>query len=341
MQSPDVQPILDHLAGVRDAIPGVSLAILRAGEITSIHAVGRRGPDDATPVDVSTVFEAASLTKPLVSFIALQLAEEGRLDLTAPLESLCGPYVPDDPRAAAITAAHVLTHTSGLPNIVTKETPLRTYFVPGARFSYGSSAFAWLQRAMEKITGQSLENMARERVFDRLGMADSSLQWQERFEANHARGQEMDGTPVPKRRPAAAGASWSLHTTAHDYARFVQLVLRAQGLGSDMHARWLAPAVRATRGIDDVLDTGPAEADDIAWGLGWGLEPSQGCFFQWGHIPGFRAFVMGSPRTKNAVVWFANSARGLRLGRLVLPVVLPGPHAAMEWLQVGRTVQGP
>lgn len=341
MDSRDTPSILQHLAAVREAIPGVSLAVLRRGEITSIHAVGRRGPDDAAPVDVSTVFEAASLTKPLVAFIALQLAEEGRLDLTAPLESLCGPYVPGDPLSAMITAAHVLTHTSGLPNIVTKETPLRTYFVPGARFSYGSSAFPWLQRAMEKLTGQSLEDLARERVFDRLGMDDSSLQWQERFEANHASGQEMDGTPVPKRRPAAAGASWSLHTTARDYARFLQLVLHAQGLGSEMHARWLAPAVRASRGIDDVLDPSPAQAHDIAWGLGWGLEPSQARIFHWGHSPGFRAFVIGNPKTKDAVVWFANSARGLRLGRLVLPEILPGPHAAMEWLQVGSTVQGP
>jgi CubicO group peptidase (beta-lactamase class C family) len=340
MESTDGESIIQHLAGVRAAIPGVSLAVLRAGEITSIHAVGRRRPEGGAPVDVSTVFEAASLTKPLVSFIALQLAEDGRLDLTAPLESLCGPFVPDDPRASAITAEHVLTHTTGLPNIVTKETPLKTYFDPGARFSYGSSAFAWLQRAMEKVTGESLENLARARVFDTFGMSDSSLHWQERFEANHAQGQEMDGTAVAKRRPAAASASWSLHTTARDYARFVRAMLRAEGLASEMHARWLAPAVRATRGIDDVSDDSPAEAEDIAWGLGWGLEPSQGCFFHWGHSPGFRAFVMANPRTKDAVVWFANSARGLRLGRLVLPVILPGQHASMDWLQVGGTVQG-
>jgi CubicO group peptidase (beta-lactamase class C family) len=341
MQTVDVDSIARHLEAVRPHIPGVSLAVLREGEITSVHAVGQRAADDAAPVDVHTVFEAASLTKPLVSFLALQLVEEGRLDLDAPLQSVCGPYVPDDPRAALITPAHVLTHTSGLPNIVTAETPLKTWFTPGARFSYGSSAFPWLQRAMEKITGHSLEDLARERVFGPLGMGDSSLHWQERYEANHAQGHEMDGTPVPKRRPQAAGASWSLHTTARDYARFVQLVLRAQGLSAALHARWLEPVVHATVGIDDVQDESPAEAHDIAWGLGWGLEPSQACFFHWGHIPGFRAFVIGNRRTKDAVVWFANSARGLRLGRLLLPMILPGPHASLDWLQVGQTVQGP
>lgn len=324
---------------VRSAIPGLSLATLRDGEITAVHAVGIRGAHDRTAVDAQTVFEAASLTKPLVSFIALQLAEEGRLDLEAPLESMAGEYVPGDERARAITAIHVLTHTSGLPNIVGAETPLKTHFPPGERFSYGSSAFAWLQRAMERNTGSSLEELARERIFDAFGMADSSLHWQQRFESNHAQGCELDGQPVSKRRPAAAGASWSLLTTASDYARFLQGVLRAEGLSPGMHARWLAPAVQAREGVDDVLNEQAAAEQDVAWGWGWGLEPSRDCFFHWGHSPGFRAFVMGNTRTRDAVVWFTNSARGLRLARRILPATLPGDHRSLEWLQIANTIE--
>ncbi|RYZ04813.1 MAG: class A beta-lactamase-related serine hydrolase [Comamonadaceae bacterium] len=340
MKDTHVEAILRD-PSVRSAIPGLSLAVLRDGEITFVDAFGHRGAHHARPVDTDTVFEAASLTKPLVSFIAMQLAEEGQLDLAATLQSICGSRIPDDPRAGQITATHVLTHTSGLPNIVTAQAPLRTHFAPGARFSYGSSAFSWLQRAMETVSGQSLDVLARERVFDRFAMHSSSLQWEERFEANHAQGHEMDGSPVPKRRPAVPAASWSLTTTARDYAHFVRAVLRGEGLSAPMHARWLTPAVWATRGIDDVQADSPETQDDVAWGLGWGLEPSQGCFFHWGHMPGFRAFVMGHPATKDAVVWFANSARGLRLGRSILPAVIPGRHEAMDWLQVARTLQEP
>ena len=324
---------------VRTAIPGLSLAVLRRGEIASVHAFGNRGPHDDAEVDACTVFEAASLTKPLVSFIALQLVDEGRLDLQLPLQAICGPYVTGDERASMITATHVLTHTSGLPNIVGAETPLKTYFPPGSRFSYGSSAFAWLQRAMEQLTGRPLEELARLRVFEPLGMARSSLHWQERFESNHACGPALHGQPLPKRRPAVAAASWSLLTTAADYARFVQAVLRAQGLSPGMHARWLTPVVPATQGIDDVLSTDAAPEEGVAWGLGWGLEPARGCFFHWGNSPGFRAFVMGDLATQDAVVWFANSARGLRLARRILPAILPGPHPSLEWLQIGRSLQ--
>lgn len=324
---------------VQAAIPGLSLASLKAGEVASVHATGIRGAHDCAEVNAHTVFEAASLTKPLVSYIALQLAEEGLLDLDQPLRAICGSYVEGDERANEITAIHVLTHTSGLPNIVGPETPLKTYFAPGERFSYGSSAFAWLQRAIEKLTGCSLEELARSRVFETLGMLDSSLHWQDRFESNHAQGQEMDGQPVAKRRPLQAAASWSLLTTATDYARFVQAVLCGRGLSSEMQAKWFTPAVLAREGVDDVLNPNAAENNKVAWGLGWGLEPSQGCFFHWGHSPGFRAFVMGNLNTRDAVVWFANSARGLRLARQVLPEILRGPHSSLDWLQIASTLE--
>ena len=75
---------------VRAAVPGLSLALLEAGEIAATYAGGCRGPHDIAEVDAETVFEAASLTKPMVSYVALQLAEEGRLDLDTPLQAICG-----------------------------------------------------------------------------------------------------------------------------------------------------------------------------------------------------------------------------------------------------------
>ncbi len=318
-------------------IPGVSLAMLRAGAPGPGYFLGRRGVHDAAPVDAHTVFEAASLTKPLVAFIALQFVDEGVLDLDTPLHDLCGAYVPHDDRARRITARHVLTHTSGLPNIVHGDAPLKTHFPPGERFSYGSSAFAWLQRALQTLAGEPLETLARQRIFEPWAMGDSSLEWQDRFAANHARGHEWEGEPVPKRRVTAAQASWSLLTTAPDYLRFVQAVLRGQGLSAATHASWFHPAVQPRKGgnAEDLVGAHPPDTD-MAWGLGWGLEPAQDCFFHWGHSPGFRAYVVGSRATGDAVVWLANSAHGLRLAHAVLPLTVPGEHPSVEWMQIGK-----
>jgi CubicO group peptidase (beta-lactamase class C family) len=152
-------------------IPGVSAATLRAGARGPEYHFGIRGAHDQSSVDVQTVFEAASLTKPVAAYIALQLAEEGLLDLHRPLFDICGEYVAGDLRSRQITPIHVLTHTSGLPNMVRDGTPLRTYFAPGERFSCGSSAFVWLPRGMLFVSGRSLETLARERVFMPLGMS--------------------------------------------------------------------------------------------------------------------------------------------------------------------------
>jgi CubicO group peptidase (beta-lactamase class C family) len=332
----NMQAVLNEVSAA-GTIPGLQLATLRAGRPQRAEWYGIRGAHDRAPVDAQTVFEAASLTKPLVALIALQLAEEGRLDLAAPLVQICGEYVPDDFRARSITSLHVLNHTSGLPNIVREEAPLKTYFEPGERFSYGSSAFAWLQRAMQTVTGASLEALARERIFEPLGMRDSSLEWQMRFAANHAQGHEWNGEAVPKRRLESAQASWSLLTTATDYLRFVRMVLEQKGLSASMYERWFAPAalVRQGENAEDLVGANPPDPN-VAWGLGWGLEPAQRCFFHWGNSPGFRAFVLGNRATRDAVVWFANSARGLRLAHSVLPETVAGEHPSVAWLQIGR-----
>lgn len=319
------------------SVPGVSLATLRGGAPDAALALGVRGAHDPAPVDAHTVFEAASLTKPLVAYIALQMVDAGLLDLDQPLLETCGTYVQDDPRAAAITPRHVLTHTSGLPNIVREEAPLRTHFPPGERFSYGSSALGWLQRAMEKAGGMGLEQLAARRVFAPIGMVDSSLEWQPHFADNHAQGHDWEGKPEPKRRVERAHASWSLLTTATDYARFVQAVLAGRELSAHMQRAWFAPHVQARQGgnAEDLSGEFPPDPE-VAWGLGWGLEPAHDCFFHWGNSPGFRAYVIASRRTGDGVVWFANSAGGLRFAHELVAQVLPGARPSLDWMHLRR-----
>jgi CubicO group peptidase (beta-lactamase class C family) len=161
---------------------------------------------------------------------------------------------------------------------------------------------------MQTVSGRSLETLAHERVFTPLGMHRSSLEWQERFSENHAQGHEWEGDPVPKLRFQTAHASGSLLTTASDYIGFVQHVLASRGLTGASYDEWFNPRVNTRQGDDaeDLHGENPPDLN-VAWGLGWGLEPSQHCFFHWGNNPGFRAFILANRATKDAVVWFANS----------------------------------
>ncbi len=133
------------------------------------------------PVTAETVFEAASLTKVVASYVVLQLVDEGLLDLDTPLsEYFDYSRIAGDPAAQRITGRMVLTHTSGLPNWATgpsspefETTPVSTTFEPGTQWSYSGEGFYYLQKTVESLTGKSFEQLVRERVFERFGMAEA------------------------------------------------------------------------------------------------------------------------------------------------------------------------
>jgi CubicO group peptidase (beta-lactamase class C family) len=125
------------------AIPGVALATVDKGEVR-VMPMGVAELGASRPVTEATVFDVASLSKPVAACIALQLVDSGTLDLDEPLSRMVQKGVPPPLASSPITARHVLTHTSGLPNLRGDE-PLRTCFPPGSWFSYSSVGFAYLQ----------------------------------------------------------------------------------------------------------------------------------------------------------------------------------------------------
>lgn len=320
---------LPDLLSERSVI-GASIAYVQGGSI-QVATAGVRDKETAGPVNAGTVFNAASLTKPLVSYAVLQLVDAGALDLDEPLSHSVSPIVPDDATSALITLRHVLTHTCGLQNLRNKN-PLRMHFRPGAWFSYSSVGFSLLQSAVEARTGEGLEVTLRRLVFEPLGMNSSSLEWQSRFLDNMANPHEAQER-LEMHRPPAASASWSLQTTAPDYGAFVAAVLRGDRLETSTWEKWLTAAVMVPKGAVVHLDGEPSATEaDVGWGLGWGIEPSQRTFFQWGKMPGVRAFVMGSLEQQAGVVLLTNSHKGLRLMDDIARDVLPGEHAAIRWL---------
>jgi CubicO group peptidase (beta-lactamase class C family) len=316
------------------AVPGLSLAIVRGGEIALIAAFGCRNADTQEPVNPRTVFEAASLSKPVVAYAVLQLVDAGELELDEPLCRFA-PIVPDDPVSLRITARHVLSHTTGLPNWRRDEYPLRTYFPPGARFSYSGEGFVYLQSVIERLTGETLHLVVKRLVFDPLKMRDSSFLWQKRFDGKHAAPHDSAGPMRDKFKPKLANAAYSLHTTAADYARFVVSTLSGSRLNETTAALWLTPQVFVPKGCFEALDIDDPEAEPgVAWGLGWGLEPETGTFFHWGSNPGATAFVLGAPADRSAFVAFMNSDAGLKIVPDIAAEIIPSRHPSFGWLSL-------
>jgi len=320
-------------------VPGLSIALIRRGEIAELINAGTRNTSTRAPVEPNTIFDAASLSKPMFAHAVLQLIDAGALSLDAPLAKYVPDYVSDDPRAADVTVRNVLSHTTGLPNWRGNDYPLKTYFPPGARFNYSGEGFVWLQRVVEVISGKPVDSVMQRLIFDPLEMRDSGYVWRPQFDANHA--DPHDGALVPgtKAKPMAANTAYSLQTTASDYARFVQSVLSGARLKPAMARLWLDPHVRVGWHRSQCLAPTVLESDQqVAWALGWGLEPDHGTFFHWGDNGRFKSFAIGSVVSRSAAVVFANGENGMSIMAELIDRLMPGEHPGFRWLNYARYV---
>lgn len=302
-----VRALLDS-AGV----PGLALAIVSRGSIVWARGFGSRRHSEAERIDTATVFEAASLGKPVFAYAVMKLVNEGRFDLDRPLVFYRSLPELSDPRVERITARMILSHTSGLPNEVDPGEHLSLQFDPGTRFGYSGEGFNYLQQVVETVVHMPLDSFMRRTVFEPLHMTRSAYRWESRFGANLATGHDDYETPRPPTRPTTARAASSLHTTAADYARFLSGILA--GILDTGAARGRSPRSMLAR------QTGVTT--EISWALGWALQETDSgqVFWHWGDNSnsGYTAYVQGDPARGTGFVFFTNSTAGLSLSEALI-----------------------
>ena len=308
-------------------IPGISIASFASTGSTWSAALGVKNTDSGATVGNATIFEAASLSKPVVAYAALRMVEREELDLDTPLwETLAYDRLAHDERAKNITARTVLSHTSGLPNW--GGTPLDMNRAPGEGWGYSGEGFVYLQRVMEEITDKSLNEIIEHEVFEPLEMTNSSFVWQDQFEETAANGHGFLGEVIDFRKRNEGNAAASLLTTATDYATFMAALLRAQGIGEEL---WSTIFVREAQ-VNNWNTVTPV--DNLYWGLGWGLAvvDNRDYMWHWGDNGQFRAFVAASRDEDRGVVYFTNSNHGLSIVDDVLALFEMDATPATAWL---------
>ena len=163
-----------------------------------------------------SVFFLASISKAIVATAVMQYVDEGRLDVHAPLVR----YLPElDGGAAGVSAWHVLTHTSGLPDIpletLRRERPAYRKTVafvagsqpawpPGSRYEYNSAAWVLLSEVMARLSGMPFAEALALRLTRPLGMVDTS------FDPRSRRSRIVPGAGLADGQPAGAGAAAAL-----------------------------------------------------------------------------------------------------------------------------------
>lgn len=242
--------------GVAEAV--YSCAVLIAGDSRAIRytlCAGTLAPPDPTPASPDTLFDLASLTKPIACAASLlALVEEGALQLEAPLSAL---FDGAPPWFQRIRVRHLLTHTAGLPawkpfyeratgnDLISEVLHTPPVRLPDTAYEYSDLGYILLGEVVRRVTGSNIAEYARQRIFTPAKMLDtmynppSSLVSRVAVTANcpWRKGQVLRGQVHDANAWAMGGVSGhaGLFSTARDLARFCQMLLRGgEGVLSSM-----------------------------------------------------------------------------------------------------------
>lgn len=325
------------------AVVGLSVALIADAHVVWSRGFGYQDKAAEQPVTPATIFQAASLSKPVFAYMVLKLAAAGKLNLDTPLSDyLPEPYLSDEPRLPLITARRVLCHTPGFPNWRSEDQPFAIRFTPGERFSYSGEGYVYLQKVVEHLTGESLTKLAQTHIFQPFNMPTSSYVWIEPYTELAAQGYKTTGEPAEVGKMDTPNAAYSLYTTAPEFARVVCAIMEPRETSAYLSVTQIAEMLRPYVSVNNDpswRDNWPATDyqvnPQVSWGLGWGLEhlPGGDVFWHWGDNGAFKAFVMGNRAQKTGLVMMSNSANGLKLCAKLYGATLSGDHPGIAWLE--------
>ncbi|MEM9840036.1 MAG: serine hydrolase domain-containing protein [Pseudomonadota bacterium] len=330
---------------VADAVlPGASIAVVEDGETVLVRAYGKADVANGVDVSPSTLFKAGSTSKNLTSLLAIILAEEGAFDIDAPLSQYLPDLGLDNPFTDhPILIAHLLEHTAGIEGSTYNEyatsspdksptdyayemaPKLKVRWEPGFYFSYANSGHTLVAAAIESATGETYDDLVRSRIFEPLGMGESTFLWSEVDQTRVSESYADDGITTQPVWVMEIRPSGSLVSTASDLAKIVELYAARGGtlVSEDSVERMERPVYSAAA---------RAGMEKGGYGFGnFGFFEGEHLFQgHWGATEGFRTHLGYHIDTQSGYVVMANSddgtshrIRGLIAGYLTRNIAPP------------------
>lgn len=320
-------------------IKGAAVGLVVDGELVYAKGFGFADHAGKIPVTPDTVFVAASLSKPVAAWVTLRLARQGAITLDQHVADLVSPW----PLAVgtfdhhAITFRHLLSHTAGTTlggyqgwldykELPTLEESLAgktngrgavELFAPvGSKCQYSGGGYTLMQLAIERTTRRKYSDLARELLFQPLGMKHTSVSMTPQVISTAAEGHGDDGSPVPMRYYVEQAPS-TLTTTVNDFA----LWMRASMAAANGERKSLLPRDDVVAMYTPAQLTTARAADEAVYGLGHFIEKQSDGSIAVGHDgrnqAGFRAKFLMRPQSRDGIVFFSNSRSGLALDRII------------------------
>jgi CubicO group peptidase (beta-lactamase class C family) len=309
-----------------DHVPTVGIGILQKGKVQQVKVFGNLKAH--SPAPENTLFNMASLTKPIVSVLTLRLISQGKWQLDEPLYHYwTDPDVAADSRHEKLTTRHVLSHQSGLPNWRGHEPggKLAFAFEPGTQAKYSGEGFEYLRQALERKFKIPIERLAATYVFKPCGMTDTRFYWDDRMDGSrYADRHHADGTPYPTETWGTANAANLLLATVKDYGQFGVAVMKGAGLSKEVYA-------------ETVKAQYPPKNGENAMSLGWrlvnGLSNGEYALVHTGRNPGVNTIIILLPKSQRGMIVFTNGDNGANVYSKIIGGTFPIGKEIVERIQ--------
>lgn len=284
-------------------IPALGIGYIKDGKIKEATVYGKR--KDGTPYLQNTIFNVASLTKPITALVALKLVNAGKWTLDEPIyKSWTDPDVANDPRSKRLTTRHILSHQTGFANWrrANPEGKLTFEFEPGSRYQYSGEGFEYLRKALENKFGKTLDKLASELIFEPLQMSDTRFFWDANMhESNFAQWHNGDGSTYKTYKNTSVNAADDLLTTVEDYCKFMMHIMNGAGLKKELYDEMLSEQAKT-------------EKAGQHFGLGWLIDENvrgnEDAITHGGDDIGVHTIVFMLPESKDGLLIFTNCDNG-------------------------------
>lgn len=300
-------------------VASASFAKIVDGKTVLTEAYGEQSA--GVPVSSQTLYNIASMSKPISAEVILRLASQGKVSLDDPMyQYWVDPDIASDPRTKLLTPRLALDHQTGFPNW-RRETGGTLSFLkdPGTGFGYSGEGYQYVARFAQAKTGEPFEQLAQRLVFDPAGMTHTAYTERSWMSGHIAQPTDRDGKwlkPVIATQFVAADL---VYTTPTQYASFVESLMN--GTGETPAIRRLRESVLTDRKAEMCVGKlGKICPKEVGFGLGWEVIKTHGktLLMHTGLDEGVFTLGYFDPEAKSGVVIFTNSANG---PRVILPLL--------------------
>ncbi|MDO1501731.1 serine hydrolase domain-containing protein [Winogradskyella maritima] len=295
-------------------LPGLSIAIINDAKIAYHNKFGVSNLKTQEPVTTESIFEGASLSKPLFAYFIMKMVEQGKFNLDEPIYDFLKDIFPENTIAddsfeayKRITPRIVLSHGTGIPNWV-KGKPIEIAFEPGTDFSYSGEAYQHMGAALGTKLGigwgSQLDSLFLKEVAHPLGMQRSFYTWNDVLEKHTVKGHMNGKVNMEMHRDKKVGPGYSLQSDAYDYALFLIEMMKSNNLSPTLRDLMLKEHNHFKPDNKIHLETG-----QTGWGLGFAQKPTPNgmMHLHTGNNHDFQAYAMFVPDQKYGFVMFGNS----------------------------------